>query len=122
MVLLSVHRGLAEHNGKCLAFLDPAAMAAANVSIDDIVEIRSHFGRTTLAKVASPFAEDRGKGTIRLDRYLRESIKVSMKDGVEVARRVAQPASRVCLQPLIAVSLPVRQLESHLQDTLTRES
>jgi len=122
MVLLTVHRGLAEHNGKCLAFLDPAAMAEANVSIDDIVEIRSHSGRTALAKVATPFSEDAGKGTIRLDRYLRESIKVSLKDGVEVGRRVAQPASRVCLQPLIGISLPVRQLESHLQDTLTTDS
>jgi len=122
MVLLTVHRGLAEHNGKCLAFLDPSAMAEANVSIDDIVEIRSHSGRTALAKVATPFTEDAGKGTIRLDRYLRESIKVSLKDGVEVERRGAQPASRVCLQPLIGISLPVRQLESHLQDTLTTDS
>jgi len=56
MVLLTVHRGQAEHNGKCRAFLDPAAIAAANLSIDDIVEIRSRFGRTVLAKVATPFA------------------------------------------------------------------
>ncbi len=122
MVLLTVHRGLAEHNGKSLAFLDPAAMTEANVRVNDIVEIRSHFGRTALAKVATPFAEDRGKGTIRLDRYLRESIKVSLTDGVEVERRVAQPANRVCLLPLIGISLPVRELESHLQDTLTTDS
>ena len=122
MVLLTVHRGLAEHNGKCLAFLDPSAMAETNISIDDIVEIRSHSGRTALAKVATPFPEDAGKGTIRLDRYLREAIKVSLKDGVHVERSVAQPASRVCLKPLIGISLSVRQLESHLQDTLTTDS
>ena len=122
MVLLAVHRGLAEHNGKSLAFLDPAAMAEANIGIDDIVEIRSHSGRMALAKVATPFPEDAGKGTIRLDRYLRESIKVSLKDGVEVEKRVAPPASRVCLQPMITVSLPLRELESHLQDTLTTDS
>jgi len=122
MVLLTVHRGLAEHKGKCLAFLDPSAMAEANVGIDDIVEIRSHSGRMALAKVATPFPEDAGKGTIRLDRYLREAIKVSLTDGVHVERHVAQPASRVCLKPLITVSLPVRQLESHLQDTLTTDS
>src|SRR3989338_475479 len=122
MVLLTVHRGLAGHNGKCLAFLDPSAMAETNISIDDIVEIRSHSGRTALAKVATPFPEDAGKGTIRLDRYLREAIKVSLKDGVHVERSVAQPASRVCLKPLIGISLSVRQLESHLQDTLTTDS
>jgi len=97
-------------------------MAEANIGIGDIVEIRSHSGRTALAKVAIPFAEDAGKGTIRLDRYLREAIKVSLKDGVQVERSAAQPASRVCLKPLISISLSVRQLESHLQDTLTTDS
>jgi transitional endoplasmic reticulum ATPase len=121
-VLLTVHRGLVEHNGKCLAFLDPSAMAEANISTDDIVEIRSHSGRTTLAKVASPIPEDAGKGSIRLDRYLREAIKVSLKDGVHVERSVTQAASRVCLMPLISVSLSLRQLASHLQDTLTTAS
>jgi transitional endoplasmic reticulum ATPase len=122
MVLLTVNRGLAEHNGKCLALLDPSAMAEANISIDDIVEIRSHSGRTTLAKVASPFPEDAGKGTIRLGRYLREAIKVSLKDGVRVEKSLAPPARRVCVMPLMAVSLPARQLESHLQDVFTTNS
>ena len=122
MVLLTVHRGLAEHNGKGRAFLDPTVMAEANLAVDDIVEIRSRSGRTTLARVARPFPEDAGKGTIRLDRYLREAIKVSLKDGVQVEKIVASPASRVCLKPLIAVSLSVRQLESHLQDLFAADS
>src|SRR3990170_5706933 len=122
MVLLTVHRGLAEHKGKCLAFLDPTVMAEANLAIDDIVEIRSHAGKTALAKVARPFPEDKGKGAIRLDRYLRESIKVSLKDGVRVEKIVAQPARRVCLKPLIAVSLSVRQMENHLQDFFAADS
>lgn len=121
-MLLTVHRGLAEHNGRCRAFLDPSAMAEANINIDDVVEIRSPSGRTALAKVASPFPEDTGKGTIRLDRYLREAIKVSLKDGVYVERSVIEPARRVCLKPLINVSLSLRQLESHLQDLLTADS
>ena len=121
-MLLTVNHGLPEHNGKCLAFLDSSAMAEANIALDDIVEVRSRSGRTTLAKVASPFPEDAGKGTIRLDRYLREAIKVSIKDGVRVEKRVAPPARRLCLKPLIIVSLPVRQLESHLQDIFTEDS
>jgi transitional endoplasmic reticulum ATPase len=121
-VLLTLNSSLVEHKGKCLAFLDPSAMAEANIRIDDIVEIRSHSGRTALAKVATPFPEDAGKGTIRLDRYPREAIKVSLKDSVHVERIVAQPASRVCLKPLISISLSVGQLESHLQDTLTTDS
>ncbi len=122
MVLLTVHRSLAEHNGKCRAFLDPAVMAAANLSVDDIVEIRSQTGKTALAKVARPFPEDKGKGAIRLDRYLRESIKVSLRDGVRVEKFVAQPARRVCLKPLIPVSLSVRQLENHLQEYFAADS
>ena len=119
---LTVHRGLSEHNGKCLAFLDPTAMAEGSIQIDDIVEIRTQANRTVLAKVAGPFPEDAGQRTIRLDRYLREAIKVSLKDGVRVEKFLAQPARRVCLKPLIAVSLPVRQLENHLQEALSQNS
>lgn len=121
-MLLTVHRGVAEHNGKCRAYLDPSAMAEANINIGDIVEIRSRSGRTALAKVATPFPEDAGKGTIRLDRYLREAIKVSLKDGVHVEGSITEPARRVCLKPLINVALSLRQLESHLQDALTADS
>jgi transitional endoplasmic reticulum ATPase len=121
-VLLTVNRSLAEHTGHCLAFLDPCAMAEANIRVDDIIEIRSRSGRKMLAKVASPFADDARKGSIRLDRYLREAIKVSLKDGVGVEKFVAQPARRVCLKPLIAVSLSVRQLENHLQDIFSKDS
>ncbi|MFQ5852749.1 MAG: AAA family ATPase [Candidatus Binatia bacterium] len=121
-MLLTVNRSFNEHNGKCLAFLDPSAMAEANISTGDIVEIRSHSGRKALAKVATPSPDDAKKGTIRLDRYLREAIKVSLKDRVHVERSVTQPASRVCLKPLMSISLSVRQLESHLQDTFTTDS
>jgi transitional endoplasmic reticulum ATPase len=122
MVLLTVSRGPAEHNAKCLAFLDPTAMAEAHIGINDIIEIRSHSGRKALAKVANPLPEDAQKGTIRLDRYLRDAIKVSLKDGVHIERSVSQPATRICLKPLISISLSVRQLASHLQDTLTTDS
>ena len=121
-MLLTVNRCLAEHNGRCLAFLDLSAMAEANIAIGDIIEIRSRYGRKALAKVASPFPEDKGKGAIRLDRYLREAIKVSLKDAVRVEKIVAQPARRVCLKPLIAVSLSVRQLENLLQEIFSKDS
>lgn len=122
MASLTVQSSLAEHNGKGLAFLDPSVMAEANLEVNDTVEIRSRAGKTALAKVARPFPEDKGKGVIRLDRYLREAIKVSLKDGVRVEKFVAQPARRVCVKPLIAVSLPVRQLENHLQDFFAVDS
>ncbi len=97
-------------------------MAEANIRIGDMVEIRSRHGRKALAKVATPLPEDKGKGAIRLDRYLREAIKVSLKDAVRVEKIAVQPVRRVCLKPLTVVSLPVRQLESHLQDILSKDS
>jgi transitional endoplasmic reticulum ATPase len=121
-VLLTVDRGPAEHNGKCLAFLDPSAMAEARISIDDIVEIRGPSGRKTLAKVATPFAEDTKKKAIRLDRHLREALKVALKDAVHVEKSCVRPVSRVCLQPLIGTSLSPRELEGHLQRALTANS
>ena len=120
--MLSVHRGLAEHNGKCLAFLDPSAMAEANIRIDDIVEIRSRSGRKTLAKIAAPFPEDANKGGIRLDRYLREIIKVSLRDEVRVEKALLEPAGRVCLKPLLDVFLPARELGGYVKDNLAANS
>ncbi|MBI2987013.1 MAG: AAA family ATPase [Deltaproteobacteria bacterium] len=122
MVLLTVSRSPSEHNGRCLAFLDPSVMAEANISVHDIVEIRSRSGRRALAKVAAPFPEDAKKGTIRLDRYLREAVKVSLRDEVYVEKSSAPPASRVCLKPLIDISLSAGQLASHLQNILSRDS
>ena len=121
-MLLSVNRSSPEHNGRCLAFLDPAVMAQANISVDDVIEIRSRSGRTTLAKVARPLTDDAGSGAIRLDRYLREAIKVSLKDEVQVEKSVAQAVSRVCLKPLIAISLAARQLDGHLEDVFATSS
>ncbi len=121
-MLLTVNRAPAEQNGHGLAFLDPSAIVEANIRIGDIIEIRSRYGRKTLAKVATPAPEDKGKGAIRLDRYLREAIKVSLKDDVQVEKIVVQPARRVCVKPLIAVSLPVRELENHLQEMFSKDS
>ena len=97
-------------------------MAEAHIGIDDIVEICSRSGRKTLAKVAKPLPEDAGTRAIRLDRYLREAIKVSLKEGVQVERIVAPAARRVCFKPLIGVSLPARELENQLRDFLAANS
>ncbi len=121
-MLLTVNRAPAEHNGHGLAFLDPSAIAEANIRIGDIIEIRSRYGRKTLAKVATPAPGDKGKGAIRLDRYLREAIKVSLKDDVQIEKVAVQPARRVCVKPLIAVSLPVRELENHLHEMFSKDS
>ena len=121
-MLLAVNRSFDEHSGKCLAFIDSSAMIKAGISTDDIIEVRSHSGRKVLAKVATPLPEDANKDTIRLDRYIREAIKVSLREKVHVERVAVPPASRVSLMPLINISFPVQELKSHLQNTLSADS
>lgn len=121
-MLLTVQRSLPGHDRRCRAFLDPSAMSNANISIDDIIEIRSRSGRTILAKVGQPFPEDAGKQCIRLDRFFREAMKVALKDDVRVEKKIAAPASRVCFEPLVPVSCSVSQLETHLHDFFANDT
>ncbi|MFC2060483.1 hypothetical protein ACFLTZ_05280, partial [Chloroflexota bacterium] len=75
-----------------------------------------------LAKVAAPSPQDADKGTIRLDRYTRQSIKIAIREEVSVDKVIAQPVSRVCLVPSINIALPEQQLKSLLQNTLSVDS
>lgn len=121
-MLLTLGRSPAEYSGRGLAFLDPSAMAEARIEVGDIVEIRSRSGRKAMARVAPPFPEDAKKGTVRLDRYLREAIKASLRESVRVESSVAQPATRVCLKPLTGAALSLSQLESQLREAFAADS
>ena len=121
-MLLIVNRSFDEHGGKGVVFIDSFAMAKAGIGTHDIIEIRSHSGRNVLAKVANPLAEDANRGTIRIDRYMREAIKVALREEVHVERIAAQPVSRVSLMPLMDISLSVQELKAHLQNTLSSDS
>ncbi|MDP2726479.1 MAG: hypothetical protein Q8P59_02945, partial [Dehalococcoidia bacterium] len=104
VVYLRIETCYPEHSAKGLAFLDPAAMEEGGFREGEVVEILSHFGKGVLARLGKPVAEDRGQGTVRLDQYLRQSIKAFLGDTVEVEKASDQPVEKLVLAPLIDVS------------------
>jgi transitional endoplasmic reticulum ATPase len=112
-VYLRIEVCFPEHSAKGLVFLDPAAMEAEGLEPGQTVEVLSQFGKGVLARLGQPYAEDRGQGIIRMDQYLRQSIKAFLGDTVEVEKAVAQPIQRLVLAPLIDVS-DISDLEAYL--------
>ncbi len=121
-MLLTVDISPPEYSGKSLAFLDPVAMAEHGIGAGQIIKIQSCSGRSVLAKVAAPLSEHTDKGMIRLDRYIRQAIKVAPGEDVDIETVVAQPVGRVFLAPSIDISLPMEVVKSHLRNILSADS
>lgn len=103
------------------AFLDPQLMERSGLSAGDVVEISSPLGRRTLARLATPDADDAGRGVLRLDRFVRQAIKVRMNDAVEI-RPAPQPVTkRVVLAAPVDVSR-AHHLIDHLKELLSGSS
>lgn len=112
-VYLRIEACYPEHSAKGLAFLDPKAMEEEGFEEGDIVEVLSHFGKRVLARLGKPLLEDQGQGTVRMDQYLRQSIKAFLGDVVEIEKTIGQPVQRLVLAPLIDVS-DVSGLDAYL--------
>ncbi len=115
---LRIETCLPEHSAKGLAFLDPEAMEAEGFQEGDMVEVQSSYGKGVYARLGAPFPEDRGQGTIRLDQYLRQSIKAFLGDSVEIEKAATKPLEKLVLAPLIDVS-DVSGLEAYLLQSFT---
>src|SRR4051812_46119968 len=101
-----VNRSKSELNtsSQCIVNIDGQLMAAAGLSVGDIVSIETPLGRHTLARVGEPIEADTGSRGIRLDRLQRQSIKAKLDEEVKVKRVELGPATRVVLSPPIDVS------------------
>ena len=103
-VYLRIEACYPEHSAKGLTFLDPAVMEEEGFQEGEVVEVLSHFGKGVLARLGKPLDGDRGQGIVRLDQYLRQSIKAFLGDTVEIEKASAQPLQRLVLAPLVDVS------------------
>ncbi len=105
MPQLRVERSRAEFSGKGLALLHPDTLAQAHLHGEDIVEIRTRYGRTTLARVGPALTEADGKGKVRIDQYIRQGLKTRLGDPVEVKKAESVPVvEKLVLAPLLDVS------------------
>lgn len=103
-------------SSKCLVYLDPLLMERHGLAPGDLLKIRSQRGRTVLSRLAVPLDQDRGAGTVRLDRFLRQATKARLNEEVELERSSASPVRKVVLIPAIDV-FSAHNLVDHLRQT-----
>ncbi|MBI4333774.1 MAG: AAA family ATPase [Chloroflexi bacterium] len=99
-------------------YIDPEALAKIGVKEGDVVEIRTHHNRKILAKIAKAPPEDKGKGSIRVDRYLRQALKGELGEEVQVER--AQPGllKKAFLAPLTPTQAKKEDIVAALRKAL----
>src|SRR3989304_744987 len=118
---LTVDRSVSEYSAssKCLVYIDPDIMDKYQLHPNDIIEITTPREKSTVARIASPILQDRGKSIIRLDRFLRQAIKASINETVGINKIEIGDAKRICLSPAIDVSI-AHDLVEHLTKTFSQ--
>ncbi|MBI2955481.1 MAG: AAA family ATPase [Chloroflexi bacterium] len=113
---LRAERSAIDYAGHFLAFLDPSVMETTGIQTEDVIELRNIFGRRVLARVGQPLADDRGKGLVRIDQYLRQGLKVRVGQELWIEKVPQVEAVRNAkLLPAVDVTL-AHDLEHHIKD------
>lgn len=97
--------------------LDSEAMVKLGVKPNDLVRLATDRGRSMAARLDEPVAGDAGKGLIRLDRFVRQSIKAHLNESVEIEPLESAPVERIELLPAVDVTL-AHDLLPHVTQTL----
>ena len=96
-VVLRVAEAHGRDVGRGIARIDPKAVEEMGLVPGDVVEISGK--RRTVALVWPGYAEDYGKGLIRIDGYIRNNAGVSIDEKVTVMKIEAKKAVKVTLTP-----------------------
>ncbi len=92
--------------GRFIVRIDNAAMEKLGVQKYDVVEIK---GEKTTSAIAWPaYPEDKDKGLVRMDGYLRINANVSVGDKVVVKKASEKQAESVILAPT-SLGFPVKE-------------
>lgn len=100
--------------------VDAHVMEAAGLAPGDVAFLHSETGRRLLVRLGEPLPDDAGTGLVRLDRFMRQGLKVRLGQPVTLKPAEEQdlaPVRRVLLEPAIDVSL-AHHLVEHLHHTL----
>jgi transitional endoplasmic reticulum ATPase len=81
--------------GRGLAAVDRAAMDDLGLENGDYVVLEGTDGNRAVARVWPGYAEDQGRGIVRIDGQLRQETGVGIDDGVGVEPADVQPAKRL---------------------------
>jgi transitional endoplasmic reticulum ATPase len=83
--------------GRGIARIDPRVMEDLNLTPGDVIEIS---GKRRTAAICWPgYAEDSGRGIIRIDGYIRRNAGVSIDEKVTIRRIEAKNAEKIVLAP-----------------------
>src|SRR5688572_17672534 len=97
--------------------LDGALMEALGAAADAIVRLATDRGRSILVRLDPPLDADRGTGTVRLDRFVRQALKAHLNESVDIENADARPVQRVELNPAVDVSM-AHDLVPHIKKVL----
>jgi len=111
----TVNRSVSEFSSssKCLVYLDPQLMKKYGLAVDSVLRIRTYRGRNILGRIGKPIPADSGKGTIRLDRFMRQATKSRLNEPVEIEVYDAPEIKTVVLNPAIDL-FSAHNLTEHL--------
>lgn len=107
-------------NGRC--YISPDILGKLGAKENDVLEIESQHGRRVLARIGRALMEDKGKRSIRLDRYLRQALKASPGEQLEVKKSEPISLKRAFLSHLTPVTLGKHEMLSYLQESLAAEA
>jgi len=96
-IVLRVAEAHGRDVGRGIARIDPKIVEETGLIPGDVVEIAGK--RRTVALVWPGYAEDYGKGLIRIDGYTRNNAGVSIDEKVTVKKIEAKKAARITLAP-----------------------
>jgi len=100
--------------GRGIARVDPKVMEDMDLTPGDVIEIS---GKRRTAAICWPgYAEDSGRGVIRIDGYVRRNAGVSIDEKVTIRRIEAKNAEKIVLAP--TESLRIEGAEEYLAQIL----
>lgn len=118
---LVVLRCSAENSGRGQVFLDPTILEEDKLAENDVVEVRTTYGRKVWAKVGKPIPGDKGQASVRLDTYMRQALKLAPGQKVTVEKVTPGVAQKLLLLPTTTISGDTQAIQAYLKETFASQ-
>lgn len=118
---LVVLRCSPENSGRGQAFLDPTVMEEDKLKENDVVEVRTTYGRKVWAKLGKPLPGDKGQASVRLDNYMRQTLKLAPGQKVSVEKVAPNAVQKLLLLPAAVISGETQHISAYLKETFATQ-
>jgi transitional endoplasmic reticulum ATPase len=110
-----------DESARCLVLLEPELLERLGAAVGDVVEITTGTGRRSVGRLGEALPADRGSGTVRFDRLLRQALKARLNDHVTLTLIEGSAARHLVLAAPVDVARAHGIME-RIQSQLTRSS